>query len=189
MHQTIFQDSVVIYTLGHSTRPADEFVRILRTYGIELVADIRTIPRSRRNPQYDQNALKQLLAKEGVEYFHFAGLGGLRHTRKDSLNRGWKNASFRGYADYMQTPEFARAVEELIATASTKKTALLCAEAVPWRCHRSLVGDALLVHGVEVEDILSETHTQPHKLTPWARVQGLEITYPKRETDGTCGQS
>jgi uncharacterized protein (DUF488 family) len=170
--------NIVIYTLGHSTRPADEFVRILWTYGIELVADIRTIPRSRRNPQYDQDALKRLLAKERGEYFHFADLGGLRHARKNSLNIGWKNASFRGYADYMQTPEFARAVEELIATASTKKTALLCAEAVPWRCHRSLVGDALLVRGVEVQDILTETHTQQHKLTPWARVQGLQITYP-----------
>jgi uncharacterized protein (DUF488 family) len=176
--QAIFEGSVVIYTLGHSTHPADKFVRILRAHGIELVADIRTIPRSRRNPQYDQNALKRLLANEGVEYFHFAGLGGLRHARKDSLNTGWKNTSFRGYADYMQTPEFAQAVEELLATAATKKTALLCAEAVPWRCHRSLVGDALLVRGVEVEDILSETRAEPHKLTPWARVQGLEVTYP-----------
>lgn len=169
---------MTIYTIGHSTRPADEFTRILHTYGIELLADIRTVPRSRKNPQYDQEELKRLLRGARISYRHLAGLGGLRHAHKDSPNAGWRNASFRGYADYMQTPEFARAVEELIGMAEERTTAIMCAEAVPWRCHRSLVGDALLVRGVDVQDIFSETQARAHKMTPWAKVKGVEITYP-----------
>ncbi|MGH9621770.1 MAG: DUF488 family protein, partial [Bryobacteraceae bacterium] len=119
---------MTIFTVGHSTRPADEFLRILRAYEIELLADIRTVPRSRKNPQFDQNAFERLLEKERIAYRHLAGLGGLRHTRKDSPNTGWKNASFRGYADYMQTPEFARALEELIGLAAEQTTAIMCAE-------------------------------------------------------------
>lgn len=172
---------MVIYTIGHSTRSAREFAQILGAYLIELIADIRTIPRSRHNPQYDQHALNRLLANEGIEYVHLAALGGLRHPQKGSPNTGWRNASFRGYADYMQTQEFARAIDDLIARASRKTTALLCAEAVPWRCHRSLVGDALVVRHVDVQDILDEKHARPHQLTPWARVEGLKITYPKSE--------
>jgi uncharacterized protein (DUF488 family) len=172
---------MVVYTIGHSTRSASEFAQILRAYRIELIADIRTIPRSRHNPQYDQHALNRLLANEGIEYVHLAALGGLRHPQKGSPNTGWRNASFRGYADYMQTQQFARAIDDLVARASRKTTALLCAEAVPWRCHRSLVGDALIVRHVDVEDILDEMHVRPHELTPWARVEGLKITYPKSE--------
>ncbi len=172
---------MVVYTIGHSTRSASEFAQILRAYRIELIADIRTIPRSRHNPQYDQHALNRLLANEGIEYVHLAALGGLKHPQKGSPNTGWRNASFRGYADYMQTQEFARAIDDLIARASRKTTALLCAEAVPWRCHRSLVGDALVVRHVDVQDILDEKHARPHQLTPWARVEGLKITYPKSE--------
>ncbi len=168
-----------VHTIGHSTHSADEFVAILRAFGIELVADIRTVPRSRRNPQYEQEALKCFLAMHGIEYVHIAALGGLRHARKDSINTAWENASFRGYADYMETPQFARALDELLAMAAERRTALMCAEAVPWRCHRSLVGDALLVRGIEVRDIMSEKASKPHKLTPWARVDGLRITYPK----------
>lgn len=169
---------MTIFTVGHSTHPADEFLRILRAYGIELLADIRTVPRSRKNPQFDQKAFERLLENERIAYRHLAGLGGLRHAQKDSLNTGWKNASFRGYADYMQTPEFGRALDDLIGLAAKQTTAIMCAEAVPWRCHRSLVGDALLVRGIEVQDIFSETQTRPHKMTRFAEVHGLDVTYP-----------
>ena len=170
-----------VYTLGHATRPSDEFLKILDEFAIQVLADIRTIPRSRHNPQYDQESLCQLLRDHRIEYIHLPALGGLRRASKASINMGWKNASFRGYADYMQTPEFAAAIEELIALASRGKTIIMCAEAVPWRCHRSLVGDALLVRGVEVLDILSVTSSKPHRMTPWARVDGLHISYPKIE--------
>jgi uncharacterized protein (DUF488 family) len=168
-----------IYTIGHSTRSADEFLAILTAFGIELVADIRTIPRSRRNPQYDQESLKRVLTEHQIGYVHLPALGGLRHARKDSPNSGWKNASFRGYADYMQTAEFAAAIDDLIARAASSRTVIMCAESVPWRCHRSLVGDALLVRGIQVEDIMSEKSAKPHKLTAWARVDGLRIGYPE----------
>ncbi len=170
-----------IYTVGHSTRPADEFLAIVRAFRIELVADIRTVPRSRRNPQYDQESLRRFLAEHQVGYVHLPALGGLRHPRKDSPNTGWTNASFRGYADYMQTREFQAAVEDLISRAAQTETAIMCAEAVPWRCHRSLVGNALLVRGIDVEDIMSEKNSKPHKFTAWARVDGLQVTYPNSE--------
>jgi uncharacterized protein (DUF488 family) len=169
---------MTIYTIGHSTRPADEFIRILRTYAIRLLADIRTVPRSRRNSQYDQTELKRVLDGHKIAYRHLAGLGGLRHARKDSLNTAWKNASFRGYADYMQTQQFAAALDSLLEMAKEQTTAIMCAEAVPWRCHRSLVGDALVIRGIDVQDIFSENIVRPHQLTPFARVEGLEITYP-----------
>ncbi|MDQ2944473.1 MAG: DUF488 domain-containing protein [Acidobacteriota bacterium] len=168
----------MVYTIGHSTRPADEFIRILRAFGIELLVDIRTVPRSRRNPQYDQESLSDLLANHNIRYVHMKALGGLRRAKKDSVNGAWQNASFRGYADYMQTEEFARAVDELVASAGERKTVIMCAEAVPWRCHRSLVGDALLVRGIEVLDIMNEKSAKPHKLTAWARVDGVQISYP-----------
>ncbi|MBV9081825.1 MAG: DUF488 domain-containing protein [Acidobacteriaceae bacterium] len=167
-----------IYTIGHSTRGAEDFVRILNAFGIRQLADIRTVPRSARNPQYDQDALKQFLRNHDIAYVHLKALGGLRRPRKHSPNTGWKNDSFRGYADYMQTNEFRRALAELVAIAGEKTTAIMCAEAVPWRCHRSLVGDALLVRGIEVEDIMSETSAKPHTLTPWARADGVRLTYP-----------
>ncbi len=172
---------MTIYSIGHSTHSADEFLRILRAYSIELLADIRTVPRSRRNPQFETAELSRFLREHGIAYTHIPALGGLRHARKDSINTAWENASFRGYADYMQTPEFEAALADLIATAAEKRTAIMCAEAVPWRCHRSLVGDALLVRGFAVEDILGEKSAKPHKLTAWAQVEGLRITYPKRE--------
>ncbi|MFL6353428.1 MAG: DUF488 family protein [Bryobacteraceae bacterium] len=175
------RESETVYTIGHSTRPADEFVTILNAYAIELVADIRTIPRSRRNPQYDQESLKRVLAEHHIGYVHLPALGGLRHPRKDSPNSGWTNASFRGYADYMQTAEFAGAIDDLITRAASSQTAIMCAEAVPWRCHRSLVGDALLVREIQVEDIISAKSVKPHRLTGWARVEGLRITYPAPE--------
>lgn len=167
-----------VYTIGHSTRPVEEFIEILKTYSVNLLVDIRTIPRSRHNPQYEERALSKALENQKIGYVHLAALGGLRHTRKDSVNTGWKNLSFRGYSDYMQTEEFSAAINELIALASERTIAMMCAEAVPWRCHRSLVGDALLARGVEVIDILSETNAKPHRLTPWARVNGTSVTYP-----------
>jgi uncharacterized protein (DUF488 family) len=170
-----------IYTIGHSTRSLDDFVAILKSFEIEMVCDIRTIPKSRRNPQFSGDVLQQGLAEHGIEYVHLKALGGLRHARKDSPNAGWRNDSFRGYADYMQTEEFGKAVEDLIDRAKEKQVAIMCAEAVPWRCHRSLVGDALLVRGVEVQDITSKTRVQAHKLTQWAKVKGVEITYPGEE--------
>ncbi|HLH03604.1 MAG TPA: DUF488 domain-containing protein [Bryobacteraceae bacterium] len=167
-----------VYTIGHSTRSADEFIGILQAYGIELLADIRTIPRSRRNPQFETETLRSSLTRNGIEYVHLRALGGLRHPKKDSINTAWRNDSFRGYADYMQTEEFAHAIDELIARAARQKTAIMCAEAVPWRCHRSLVADALLVRGVEVIEIMSATSSRPHALTKWATVDGTRITYP-----------
>ena len=139
---------------------------------------MRTIPRSRYNPQFNQDSLADSLKKAGLGYVHMPGLGGLRHARRDSINVGWRNASFRGYADYMQTPEFEQSLEELIQLAEQEPVAIMCAEAVPWRCHRSLIADALLVRGIRAEDIMSPTRRQVHTLTHFAKVRGTTITYP-----------
>ena len=170
----------VIFTIGHSTRPVEEFIDILMAYGIRLVADVRTIPRSRHNPQFNSDALATSLKAFGISYLHMPGLGGLRHAKKDSLNQGWENASFRGFADYMQTEEFEAGLRDLIESAKERKTVIMCAEAVPWRCHRSLLGDALLVRGVAVMDIMGRTAAKPHTLTPWAEVSGTTVIYPKK---------
>jgi len=167
-----------VFTIGHSTRPISEFIQLLELHAIAAVADVRTIPKSRHNPQYNEDALRASLNEQGIQYNWMKGLGGLRHTVHDSVNMGWKNASFRGFADYMQTPEFAENLAALITAAAATRTAIMCAEAVPWRCHRSLIGDALVVRGITVEDIISEHSCQPHKLTPFAKVNGLTITYP-----------
>jgi len=167
-----------IFTLGHSTLPIESFVAVLQAYGIERLADIRTIPRSRHNPQFNNTALAYSLKAQHVEYVHMRALGGLRRAHKDSPNTGWRNAGFRGYADYMQTEEFQAALEALIHMSGEKRVAIMCAEAVPWRCHRSLTADALSVRGVPVVEILSESSYRMHKLTPFARVEGARITYP-----------
>ena len=172
-----------IFTLGHSTLPIERFIALLRTYGIERLADIRTVPRSRHNPQFNDSALERSLPTELIEYVHVAGLGGLRQPRKDSRNTGWRNAGFRGYADYMQTAAFASGLETLITMSRQKRVAIMCAEAVPWRCHRSLVGDALSMRGVPVIEILSETNHRTHKLTPFAQVDGTHITYPPEQAE------
>ncbi len=169
---------MTVYTIGHSTRAAAEFVALLRAYGIRRVVDVRTIPGSRRNPQFNRETLSRLLRSRRINYRHMKALGGLRHTRRDSVNTGWRNASFRGFADYMQTPEFAGAVECLMRMAVLKPTVIMCAEAGPWRCHRSLIADALTVRGVDVRHILSATSARPHELTAFARVKGTTITYP-----------
>jgi uncharacterized protein (DUF488 family) len=170
-----------IFTLGHSTLPIERFIAVLRAYGIERLADIRTVPRSRHNPQFNDIALGRTLAAEGIEYVPMQALGGLRHAHKDSTNTGWRNASFRGYADYMQTEQFRDALETLIQISRQKRVAIMCAEAVPWRCHRSLVADALSARAVPVIEILSESSYRPHKLTPFAHVEGMQITYPPEQ--------
>jgi len=167
-----------IFTIGHSTHPIEQFLGMLQAYSIGTLVDVRTVPRSRHNPQFEQKNLEQSLRTAGIEYVHMPSLGGLRHASKDSPNTGWRNSSFRGYADYMQTESFQQAIEALIAFSEQSRCVIMCAEAVPWRCHRSLVGDALLVRGLPVNDIMTEKVSQPHKLTPWARVSGTSITYP-----------
>jgi len=168
----------VIHTIGHSTRPAADFVSLLTAHGIRTLVDVRTIPRSRHNPQFNSDTLEATLAEHGIEYVHAPELGGLRKPRPDSINTGWRNTSFRGYADYMQTPAFQTAVNRLVERADQVPTAIMCAEAVPWRCHRSLVADALMARGHEAREIVSETKATPHKLTPFARVDGANVTYP-----------
>jgi len=165
-------------TIGHSTHTLEEFIGLLQAHGATCVVDVRTIPRSRHNPQFNKTSLPRSLKKAGLGYVHMAGLGGLRHAKHDSPNSGWRNASFRGYADYMQMPEFAQSLEELIHLANQERIVLMCAEAVPWRCHRSLIADALVVHGIRTEDIMSLTRRQVHTLRPFAKVRGTAITYP-----------
>ncbi len=168
----------LLFTVGHSNQSLEDFIHLLQAHGVQMVVDVRILPRSRRNPQFNRETLPASLGAVGIGYRHIPGLGGLRHPKHDSVNRAWRNASFRGYADYMQTPEFEASLEELIDLARQQRVALMCAEAVPWRCHRSLIADALLVRGFRVEDIMSPTRRQPHRLTPFARVEGTRITYP-----------
>lgn len=173
---------LTILTVGHSTRTLDDFLSLLKSHSVERLVDVRSIPKSRHVPQFNRESLAARLRARGISYVHLKDLGGRRHTRKDSINTGWRNASFRGYADYMVTNEFREGLERLLQLAATKRTAIMCAEAVPWRCHRSLIGDALLVRGVKVEDIMSPTSSREHVLTPFAHVEGKTITYPAPET-------
>lgn len=171
-----------VHTVGHSTRSIEEFIALLRAHGIRTLVDVRTVPKSRHNPQFGEDELPGSLEAAGIRYERFAELGGLRHSRKDSINGAWRNASFRGYADYMQTEEFAAGIDRLVALAEEAgPLTVMCAEAVPWRCHRSLIGDALLVRGHEVLDIMTEKQAKPEKLTGFAHVDGLTITYPPDE--------
>lgn len=167
-----------IYTIGHSTHEISDLLAILKAYGIDEVIDLRTIPKSRHNPQFNGPELARALRNHHIGYHHIKKLGGLRHAQVDSVNWGWHNASFRGFADYMQTDEFLQGLEELMSIAEKKQVAIMCAEAVPWQCHRSLIADALLVRGFSVIDIFTVNSSRQHELTPWARVNGLEITYP-----------
>jgi len=171
-------DLPVVLTVGHSTRTLAEFVRLLQVHEVSRVVDVRTVPRSRHNPQFNKASLPSALKKAGLGYIHMPGLGGLRHAKRDSINMGWRNISFRGFADYMQTSEFKLSLEELIQLAKQERIALMCAEAVPWRCHRSLIADALLVRGIRTEDIMSPIRRTVHTLTPFAKVRGTTITYP-----------
>jgi uncharacterized protein (DUF488 family) len=166
-----------IYTIGHSTRPLAQFLELLGALAVRRLVDIRTVPRSRHNPQFDRDALDAACRGAGVEYVHLKELGGLRRPRADSPNTGWRNLSFRGYADHMQTPAFKEGLGRLEAIASGDPTAILCAEAVPWRCHRSLVADALTVRGWTVEHLLAPGHSRRHELTPFLRVVDGDLVY------------
>jgi uncharacterized protein (DUF488 family) len=184
---------LVVFTIGHSTRPIAEFLGLLQAHGVRRLVDIRTIRRSRHNPQFDRQRLSAALHGARIHYRHLPGLGGLRHPRHDSINTGWLNAGFRGYADYMQTPAFEESLDDCIELATREPVVLMCAEAVPWRCHRSLVADALVVRGIDVREISSRTRARPHRLTPFASVDGVRITYPAkpdaaaRRSDGGGG--
>jgi uncharacterized protein (DUF488 family) len=172
-----------VFTIGHSTRTREEFLYLLKKQGITTLVDIRTIPKSRRNPQFNQDIMSKYLAVSGIDYQHIKGLGGLRHPSKDSINTGWQNSSFRGFADYMQTKKFIESLDDLIRLISREaehggKVAYMCAEAVPWRCHRSLVSDALTVRDFCVIHILSQETFRVHKITDFAKVQERKIMYP-----------
>lgn len=172
------EGEVRAFTVGHSTRPIEELVSMLASHGIGRLVDVRTVPRSRTNPQFNRDVLPLSLQKAGIGYEHMPALGGLRKPRPDSMNAGWRNSNFRGYADHMQTQEFQSAVDQLAQWMEEGRIALMCAEAVPWRCHRSLIGDALTARGVAVREIVSATKTQPHRLTPFAKFRGTVVTYP-----------
>ena len=171
-----------ILTVGHSTRSLDELVALLKQNQLELLVDVRTVPASRRMPYFARAALERSLPDRGIAYEHMLALGGLRKPSSDSTNLGWRNVSFRGYADYMQTEEFWTALDNLQRLATERVTAIMCAEAVPWRCHRSLIADALTVRGVEVRHITGPGEPAPHKLTPFARVDDGRISYPAPDT-------
>ena len=171
----------VIFTVGHSTRSFEELVAILRAHGVKRLVDVRRIPRSRHNPQFNRETLQKALHHRRLNYRHMKALSGLRHASPNSINIGWRNASFRGFADYMQTPAFREGLERLVEMAVRQPTAIMCAEAVPWRCHRSLSADALIARGYEVRDIMSAASAKPHILNPMARVHGQQVTYPAEE--------
>ncbi|MBA5866343.1 MAG: DUF488 family protein [Nitrospira sp. CR1.3] len=171
--------SCVLWTIGHSTRPIDAFIDALRAREVELLIDVRTIPRSHHNPQFNTEVLAGSLKNAGLTYMHMPSLGGLRRPRKDSINGGWRNTSFRGYADYMQTDGFGKALEEIMAAGKKLRTAAMCAEMVPWRCHRSLIADALVSRNWSVFHIMSPDEAPPHRLSSFAKIEGSVLTYPK----------
>lgn len=167
-----------LFTIGHSTRSLADFTELLDAYDVTQIVDVRSIPRSRHNPQFNGTDLKQSLKQQGIRYKHIAKFGGLRHSQKCSLNSGWRNRSFRGFADYMSTPEFSMGLDELIHIASLRKTAVMCAEAVPWRCHRALIADALIKKGWTVRDIMTPANAPRHRLTPFLKVKRGQLIYP-----------
>ena len=167
----------MIFTIGHSTHSADTFLALLRMHGVTQLADVRTMPMSRRHPHFNRDSLEKFLAASGIRYRHLGGLGGLRKPKRDSTNTAWKHPSFRGYADYMETEAFERAFRELVVFASAGPTAVMCAEAVWWRCHRQLLADALLVHGVRVWHIVG-AGVKPHEMNAFARIRDGKVIYP-----------
>jgi uncharacterized protein (DUF488 family) len=169
---------VTVFALGHSTRPIDEFLQMLQEHAVEVLVDVRTVPGSRKNPQFNPEELAPALGAAGVGYAQIAELGGLRKGRPDSQNLAWRNASFRAYADHMQTEAFERGLEELHALARPGPVAVMCAEAVPWRCHRSLLADALIARGAQVFQLLAPGKASPHRVTPFAHIEGATVTYP-----------
>lgn len=172
-----------IWTIGHSTRSLDELVDLLRGHGVDWLADVRTLPGSRRMPHFDREVLEPELHRRGIGYSHLQALGGLRKPSAGSTNLGWRNISFRAYADYMQTQPWRDGLDQLLDLAGRHAVALMCAEAVPWRCHRSLIADALTIRGVEVLDITGKGRATPHALTAFARVEGDRLTYPEVQAE------
>lgn len=172
---------MTIYTIGHSTREIDDFIGLLKSFSIERLVDIRTLPGSKRYPQFNSENLTVSLKATDIDYVYIKELGGLRKRVTDSANLGWRNLSFRNYADYMQTNGFKTGLDRLIQLATDQTSAIMCAEAVPWRCHRSLVTDALLVRHIEVRHIMNSTKAEPARLTSFAQVNGQEITYPAEQ--------
>ena len=168
----------VVLTIGHSTRTLEEFVQLLETYHITLLMDVRSVPRSRHNPQFNKETLPDTLKHHNIRYIHMPEIGGLRHSKHESLNTAWKNSGFRGYADYMQTQEFTDNLLKIVSLARENHLALMCAEALPWRCHRSLISDALVIRHIKVEHIISKDSTISHRLNEMAHVEGTKITYP-----------
>lgn len=167
-----------LYTIGHSTRTADDFIALLQAHAIVQVADVRAFPMSRRLPHFNRDPLAASLAQRTIDYRHFAALGGRRRPRPDSVNGAWQHESFRGYADYMQTPEFQAALDALLAYAQSGRTAVMCAEALWWQCHRRLIADALIARNVPVFHIMSSDRAEPHELTSFAVVRDAAVTYP-----------
>jgi uncharacterized protein (DUF488 family) len=168
----------VVLTIGHSTRTLEEFVQLIEVYGLTLVVDVRTVPRSRHNPHFNKETLPTSLKHYGVRYIHMPEIGGLRHPKHESVNTAWKNSGFRGYADYMQTQEFTNSLLKIVALARENRLALMCSEALPWRCHRNLISDALVVRHIKVEHIISKDGVIDHELNSLAQVEGTKITYP-----------
>ena len=169
---------MTLFTIGHSTRALDEFVQLLQADNVDRVADVRAAPGSRRMPHFARAALADELLLRGIEYAHLPELGGLRKAKSDSINTGWRNVSFRGYAVYMQTDAFAAGLNHLLALASGHALAIMCAEAVPWRCHRSLIADALTARGVQIWEIIGGGQPRLHLMTPFACVKGDRVFYP-----------
>jgi uncharacterized protein (DUF488 family) len=169
---------LIVMTIGHSTHTAKEFIHLLKAHQVQRLVDVRTVPRSRHNPQFNRSQLSAALHSARLHYRYMPGLGGFRRACPNSLNTGWHNASFRGFADYMQTPEFRKHLDDLIKLARSERIVIMCAEAVPWRCHRSLIADALLARGIEVREITSAIRSRPHTLTPWGKINGMQVTYP-----------
>jgi len=178
---------VTVWTIGHSTRSLDELLALLRAHAVDTLVDVRTVPRSRRHPHFSKDALTETLPRASIAYTHMPGLGGLRKPRKDSPNTGWRTEGFRGYADYMQSEEFGRNVMTLMTLAAGARVVTMCAEAVPWRCHRMLLSDALVVRGATVRHIIGAGEPSPHQLTPWAHRHGVRITYPPPQGEFSFG--
>jgi uncharacterized protein (DUF488 family) len=172
------ESALTVLTIGHSTRTLEEFVQLLDAFGVTLVVDVRTVPRSRHNPQFNKETLPFTLKKSGITYIHMPDIGGLRRPKPDSINLAWQNSSFRGYADYMQTKEFAENLLKLVALARENRLVIMCAEALPWRCHRSLISDALFAHHVKVEHIIGINSIISHHISELAHVEGGKVTYP-----------
>src|ERR1039457_4848088 len=175
-----------VLTIGHSNRTWKDFLDLLRAHRVKRVIDVRSIPRSRHDAEFNRATLSRKLRAARIGYVHLRKLGGLRNARRDSPNMAWRNASFRGFADYMQTSDFEAGLHRLMKLAGQKRSAIMCAEAVPWRCHRSLIADALTVRGIQVDDITSMKRSQVHSLIAFARVRGHRITYPVG--DGSSGR-